>query len=359
MAQTMNKPNAVSKWQDSNPQSKHRVNPSRTQQKTLCSDARGGVQQKPLPSNGLGEILSYLTWMETHGYRKGHSNTTTRYSEATIKSRKAALLSVARQTNILNPEQVKEYLQTATNLENSRKNKLIDDLTEFYGYKGFEFSIARFPEVERLPHVPLESDIDFLIQHIGKTKAAFVQVMKETGARPGEVWRLTWEDVDLEHATLRINNPEKGSSPREFKNRTSKLVAMLQSMRKPRRFVFHADNPSPEAYKNFEHEFFEQRKQIAKESGNDRLFRVNFRGLRHFKGTAEYLRTRDIFYVKRILGHKNIKNTEIYINIVGFDDNENYVCRVASTKEERISLIEAGFNLVEADGEEWYFRKRK
>ena len=312
------------------------------------------------PIQGFGDILSYCTWMESHGYRKGHSNTTTRYSEATIESKKATLLSVARQVpNILNPNQAKEYLQADTKLENSRKNKLIDDLTGFYCYKELEFSIARFPEGERLPHVPLESDIDFLIQHVGKMKGTFMQVMKETGARPGEMWKLAWEDVELEHATVRINNPEKGSSAREFKNRSSKLVAMLQSIRKPGKFVFHADNPSPDAYKNFTKEFFDQRKQIAEKSGNDRLLRVNFRSLRHFKGTSEYLRTRDIYHVKRVLGHKNIKNTEIYINIVGFDDNENYICKTATTKDERINLIEAGFTLVEKDGDEWYFRKRK
>lgn len=83
---------------------------------------------------GFGEILAYCTFIETHGYKKHHSNRTIRYSGATIESRKAALLSVARQTNILNPNQVKEYLQAA-NLENSRKNKLIDDLTGFYQYK--------------------------------------------------------------------------------------------------------------------------------------------------------------------------------------------------------------------------------
>ena len=186
-----------------------------------------------------------------------------------------------------------------------------------------------------------------------------MQVEKETGARPGEVWRLPWADVDLDHATIRINNPEKGSNAREFKNRSSKLVSMLNSLKKPRKFVFHADNASPKAYSNFAHEFYEQRKQIAKECGNDRLLRVNFRSLRHFKGTSEYLRTRDIYHVKRVLGHKSIKNTEIYINIVGFDDNENYICKVGATKEERISLIEAGFTLVGKDGDEWYFRIRK
>ena len=332
-------------------------------QTNLPNVADMGVQSaktKAAAVQGFGEILAYCTWIATHGYKKNHGNRTVRYSESTIESKKATLLSVAKQVpNILNANQAKEYLQTDTKLENTRKNKIIDDLTGFYRYKGFEFSIARFPEVERFPHVPLESDIDFLIQHVGETKGAFMQVQKETGARPGEVWRLTWADVDLDHASLRINNPEKGSNAREFKNRSSKLVSMLNSLKKPRKFVFHDDNPSPKAYANFTHEFYEQRKQIAAESGNDRLLRVNFRSLRHFKGTSEYLRTRDIYHVKRVLGHKNLKNTEVYINIVGFDDNDNYVCKVASTKEERIALIEAGFERVGDDGDEWYFRKRK
>ena len=31
------------------------------------------------------------------------------------------------------------------------------------------------------------------------------------------------------------------------------------------------------------------------------------------------------FTLSGFLGHKSIKNAEIYVNIVGFDDNENYI----------------------------------
>jgi hypothetical protein len=61
----------------------------------------------------------------------------------------------------------------------------------------------------------------------------------------------------------------------------------------------------------------------------------------------------------RVLGHKSIKNTMIYINLAGLDEDENYVCKVATTKEERINLIEGGFTFVAKEGDEWYFRKRK
>jgi integrase len=312
------------------------------------SDEPTGVKiPPPAPEPNLSEILAFAFWMRKQGYRP-----------STIHAAVSTLKAVAKKANLLNQDAVKTHLASIS-VSVGRKEKICQDLARFYKFKQMPFQMPRYHRNDTIPFVPQEKEVDQLISACGKKTATFLQLLRETGIRPGEVWRLAWVDVDLEHATVGINNPEKGSNCREFKNRSSKLVAMLHSLKKPRRFVFHADNPSSEAYKNFVHEFFEQRKRIAREFGNDRLLRVNFRSLRHFKGTAEYLRTRDIFHVKRVLGHKSIKNTEIYINIVGFDDNENYVCKVASTKEERIALIEAGFQRVGKDGGEWYFRKRK
>ena len=87
--------------------------------------------------------------------------------------------------------------------------------------------------------------------------------------------------------------------------------------------------------------------------------RVNWKSLRHFKGTTEHIRTKDIVHVIRVLGHKSIKNTMVYINLAGLDEDENYICKVAATKEERINLIEGGFIFVAKERKERYFRKRK
>jgi site-specific recombinase XerC len=40
------------------------------------------------------------------------------------------------------------------------------------------------------------------------------------------------------------------------------------------------------------------------------------------KGTMEYHRTKDILYVKQVLGHKNIKNTLVYTYLIEFKNNE-------------------------------------
>jgi hypothetical protein len=73
----------------------------------------------------------------------------------------------------------------------------------------------------------------------------------------------------------------------------------------------------------------------------------------------EYYKTKDILYVMKLLGHRNIKNTLIYTQLVDFKDPDNYVCKVAVTNEEISELIESGFEYVcEHEGAR-FFRKRK
>ena len=72
----------------------------------------------------------------------------------------------------------------------------------------------------------------------------------------------------------------------------------------------------------------------------------------------EYHKTKDILYVMKLLGHKNINNTLVYTQLVDFSEKE-YVTKVAWTLEEACKLIEAGFEYVcEMEGAK-IFRKRK
>jgi hypothetical protein len=60
-----------------------------------------------------------------------------------------------------------------------------------------------------------------------------------------------------------------------------------------------------------------------------------------------------------VLGHRNIKNTLMYTQLVKGREEDEYVCRVAKTIEQAAELIEAGFDYVcEINGVK-LFRKRK
>jgi len=90
--------------------------------------------------------------------------------------------------------------------------------------------------------------------------------------------------------------------------------------------------------------------------------KITFTTFRHWKGTIEYHKTKDILHVQRMLGHKNIQNTMIYINLESalfHEANDEFAVRVAKTLDEACSLVEAGFDYVtEMEGQK-IFRRRK
>ena len=65
----------------------------------------------------------------------------------------------------------------------------------------------------------------------------------------------------------------------------------------------------------------------------------------------------------RLLGHKQIQNTLVYINLENavFNDkrNDEFTVRVAGDVKEACDLVEAGFEYVTDMDEQKIFRKRK
>jgi hypothetical protein len=73
----------------------------------------------------------------------------------------------------------------------------------------------------------------------------------------------------------------------------------------------------------------------------------------------EYHRTKDILYVMKLLGHKNIANTLIYTQLVEFEEDDKYCTAVASNIEDARKLVEAGFEYICNHENFMLFRKRK
>ena len=116
-----------------------------------------------------------------------------------------ALKSVARRANLLDPESAKTYLASAK-ISEARKAKLAEDLARFYGWKRIPFEKPNYRRVGRLPFIPLEVEVDQLIAGVGKKTATFLQLLKETGMRPGEAWNLRWIDIDTERLTVNCSS---------------------------------------------------------------------------------------------------------------------------------------------------------
>ena len=294
---------------------------------------------------GFGEIAAFAMHLAKSGYK-----------ESTIRPLVRALKAIARRTNLLNPEEAKAYLARAEMTE-SRKELVGMHLSRFYEYKGIPFERPRYRRVETLPFIPLEGEIDALIAGVGKKTAAFLQLLKETGCRPGEAWDLRWIDLDPHRNTITIR-PEKGSRARQFQL-SNRLIAMLNRLPHTCEYIFR--NPKIDrltSLESFSRNFSKQRRKIAERLQNPRILRISFKTLRHWKATMEYHRTKDILHVMHLLGHKNIKNTLVYAHLVDIKDDE-YICKTAKTIEDAKALIESGFEYVTDVGDVKLFRKRK
>ena len=186
----------------------------------------------------------------------------------------------------------------------------------------------------------------------GKKTATTLQLLKETGMRIGEAWRLKWTDIDVKNNTIKCE-AEKRGNPRMFKV-SNKLISMLQSLPKENELVFAGKN-----LKSHRATFTHQRNRLARKLQNPRIEEITFHTLRHWYATMLYHKTKDIIHVQQKLGHKYIQNTMIYTHLVHFDDPEEFTCRAAKTLDEAKELIEVGFDYVTDMDDMKLFRKRK
>lgn len=289
-----------------------------------------------------GKLIEFSFWLMKQGYAK-----------STIESQTKLLKILAsRGADLFDPESVKEVIAQQEWSE-GRKENAVDAYTNFLRMCGRKWNPPRYKRIRKLPFIPTEKELDDLIAGCGPKTSTFLQLLKETGVRAGEAWQLEWTDIDFINKTIRVK-AEKRSDPRIFRV-SDKLLAMLSRLPKNSKRVF-GDYP----LRGFARGFQRQRKRIAEKLQNPRLLQISFHTFRHWKATTLYYQTKDILYVMKFLGHRNIKNTLVYTQLAKFSEKDEFVCKVAANAKEAKKLVESGFQYVCTTPEGlMLFRKRK
>ena len=174
-------------------------------------------------------------------------------------------------------------------------------------------------------------------------------------ADPSEFASIESKDTNKGARAITINHPVKGHRPRVL-TVSPELINRLEPLMKESGRLFDDEQ--------LRRAFLYKRRTMVRKLSNPRLKNITFITFRHWFGTREYHRTKDILHVQRLLGHKNIQNTLIYIDLEAKffgNSTEGFTTRVAQTTGEACALIEAGFEYVTgeySDGGK-IFRKRK
>lgn len=285
--------------------------------------------------------------------------TKTTLTPGTIKRRVRALKSLAKHVDLFDDDAVVGFLNTC-NWSNGTKNIVVvayQDWLRMYGLP--KLRLPKYHVAEKLPFIPTEKEIDALINSARLRLSCFLRLLKETGVRPVEAWRLLWTDIDTAQRTVNIRTAKRGN-PRKLRV-SQQLLNMLGGLKKDNNYLFSPSGLRERFDTELEHftrNYTKFRKRLASKLQNSRLTQISLYTFRHWKATMEYNKTKDILYVMRVLGHKNIKNTLKYTQLVNFEVDD-YICKAATTVKQASELIETGYEYVCEMADVKLFRKRK
>jgi len=208
-----------------------------------------------------------------------------------------------------------------------------------------------------MPKIPQERQTELIMANAPLKLRTAIAISKDTGLRPIELMRTTLRNYDLANGTVYPETAKHGS-PRVLKlsNKTLNLLNKYLSSRsitlnEPIFGTWNSDTYG-KWFRHYRNKTAEKMQDVAIKS-------IRLYDLRHYFATMLYHKTKDILFVKQQMGHRKIETTLVYTQLLQFEKDDQYTCRVATNTKEDTELIESGFEYVtERDGLKIY-RKRK
>jgi len=247
---------------------------------------------------------------------------------------------VSHGANLNDPESVKEIIANQ-NWNDKTKALGVSAYSKYLDVMGGTWKKPKYKPERKLPFLPMEDELNCLINAAHKRLATYLSILKATGMRSTEAWLLKSEDIDTENNIITLNDTLKHGTPRQFRVKPQVLAMINALNRHSETCIFH-DPEKPCDLINFAKAFRSFRKRLAYKMQNPRLNKISFHSFRHWFATNEYHNTKDIIHVKERLGHKSINTTLLYTQLINFESEQCYSA-VAKTKEEAQKLVEQGF----------------
>ena len=162
-----------------------------------------------------------------------------------------------------------------------------------------------------------------------------IQLLLYTGLRIGEALALTWEDVDIQNKTIKVNKNLKQVKNRDDDQSVYKIIIQNSTKTNSGTRIIPLNNKSIEALKQIKEITGQYKYVFSTETGNnvsartcDRMFRkiqencgfkeiYGVHALRHTFASLLFKRGVDVNTVSEILGHKDVSVTyDTYIHLI-------------------------------------------
>ena len=292
------------------------------------------------------QILEQLRYMERQNYAQEY-----------IRLNRSALNTLMnRGANLFDSDSVKDVIAKQKWSDNRRRN-VINVYDLFAKLNTITWEKPRINLTQKIPRIPSDEDINDLIAGSPKKLSTFLLLLSETAMRRGEAKRLEWKGIDSERCTITLNEPEKKSNARIWKV-SVRLILQINSLSKESQKVFGESKMD-----SLKSTYLQTRKKLAIKLQKPQLLYITFHTFRHWKAAKLLHQTKDLSYVRDFLGHKSIKNTEIYATvergIFGANSNDEYIVKTVDNKEDLEECLSVGFDYVCQKDNLIFLRKRK
>lgn len=292
-------------------------------------------------------ILNVLTKMEEQGK-----------AYCTIDSVRKNLTKFAKFTNIDDPSSVAKWIATQ-NICDSYKANLVRDYQHYCDYYQIEWkNKPKYRRESKLFKCPTEQKLNSIIAGSHEKLALKLRISKECGLRPIEIVNLIAKDLDADRKVL---------TPKTAKHGASRALKLCEDLCTAIQTYINVNNIKPDErlFKITAHSFGsnyqKNRRRVAKKLGDPTILNIRLYDFRHFFGTMTYKKTQNAVHTAYVLGHRNLKNTQVYIDIqeVLNDQTDEFNTAIAKTIEEACKLVADGWtHVLTIDGVQ-IFKKRK
>lgn len=252
------------------------------------------------------------------------------YSSNTIKlylSEFAHLLSIIKNydVDLLTPDQLKAYFLFCLKNDRAKERKMNGKINAIKFYfeqvlhrpKMF-FDIPRPKKPQTLPKHLSKPEIKRIFQTVNNPKHLLIlKMVYGMGLRLSEVVNLKIEDINSDDMLVRIEEA-KGKKDRVVNLPSSVLQDMRNYYKEfqPKVYLFNGQYGGRYSDRSVQNIF----KSAMKKAGINK--RIGVHGLRHSYATHLLESGADLRYIQELLGHYNIKTTQIYTHVSHFSKSK-------------------------------------
>ncbi|MBI5574721.1 MAG: site-specific integrase, partial [Elusimicrobia bacterium] len=173
--------------------------------------------------------------------------------------------------------------------------------------------IKKLPNTtKKLPRFLTVDEFNAVLDECSPWLYNIIATLIATGMRIGELVNLAWHDINFEQRRIHIQSKDDWH-PKTYEIRTismhPEVFNILRKLPKDKKYVF----TSPEGYKINSNNL--QKRYFKKITTKLKLKDVTIHTLRHTFASHLVMNGVDILTVSNLLGHSNIKTTQIYSHL--------------------------------------------